>query len=249
MKKRNLEEEITNLAVIIRNNEQIPSKLQNIIIKQIEVIRKCAKPRRSNKGRNQNQNSGLLKKGIISEEMARFANWGREEAHSRVDMTIVICDYIRANDLQNHENRRIILPDKTLRDILRWNASEEEMSVSMIDASKNIFSIVKEPVAEMKEAKYYNNSELRTSDGEYIAKITKVVNNCGNLILTFDEKDGEVNPCLDTTYIIHVPLTYPKLQTKIGIHLIKPEPTNEEVVKKEKKKEAGKLKDKSKPKK
>jgi hypothetical protein len=247
MKKRNIEEEIQNLDVLVRDNEQIPSKLRNSILKQIEVVRKCAKPRRSNKGRNQNQNSGLLKPVIISEEMARFANWGKDELHSRVDVTKVICVYVKNNKLQKPSNKKTILPDQLLKDLLRWDAAAEEMSVSVVSASEdaNVFSVSKKPSAGLKKASFYNNSELRkTSDGEAIAIIKKVEElDNGNYSFVFDKdvalKTGE-------SYSVHVPFTYPKVQTKISVHLTKPEPTEEEVAAKKKPK---KEKKESKPKK
>ena len=239
MKKRNIEEEIQNLDALIRDNEQIPSKLRNSILKQVEVVRKCAKPRRSNKGRNQNQNSGLLKPVMISEEMARFANWGKDELHSRVDVTKVICVYVKNNKLQKPSNKKTILPDQILKDLLRWDAAAEEMSVSVVSASEdaNVFGVSKKPSAGLKKASFYNNSELRkTSDGEAIAIIKKVEElDDGNYGFVFDKEDVALKA--GESYIVHVPFTYPKVQTKISVHLTKPEPTEEEVAKKKPKKE------------
>jgi chromatin remodeling complex protein RSC6 len=237
MKKRNIEEEIQVLDTLVRNNEQIPSKIRNSILKQVEIVRKCSKPRRSNKGRNQNQNSGLLKPVIISEEMAKFAGWEKDELHSRVDVTKVICAYIKGdekegrNNLQKTSNKKTILPDKALMELLRWDADSEEMVVDVVSSSTDnthVFSIVKIPSSGLKKPNYYNNSELR-SNGEEIAVIKKVeLLEDGNYSFVLD-KEITINP--EENYIVHVPLTYPKVQTKISIHLTKPE--SEEPVKKE----------------
>lgn len=231
MKKRNIEEEIQTLDTLIRDNEQIPSKLRNNILKQVEVVRKCAKPRRSNKGRNQNQNSGLLKPVSISEEMARFANWGNEELHSRVDVTKIICVYIKTNKLQKPSNKKTILPDKILKELLRWDS--ENMNVSVVD-TPNVFSITEKPNSGLKKESYYNNSELRNNNGEEVAIIKKM--EClenGNYMFTFDREDVTLK--VGEKYVVHVPLTYPKVQTKISVHLSNPRPI-EEVPKKETKK-------------
>jgi chromatin remodeling complex protein RSC6 len=251
MKKRNIEEEIQNLDALVRDNEQVPSKLRISILKQVEVVRKCAKPRRSNKGRNQNQNSGLLKPVIISEEMARFANWDKDELHSRVDVTKVICVYVKNNKLQKPSNKKTILPDQLLKDLLRWDAAAEEMSVSVVSASEdaNVFSVSKTPAAGLKKASFYNNSELRkTSDGEAIAVIKKVEElDNGNYGFVFDKEDVALKA--GESYSVHVPLTYPKVQTKISVHLTKPEPTEEETAVTKKPKKEKKEKKASKPKK
>ena len=237
MKKRNIEEEIQNLDALVRDNEHIPSKVRNSILKQLEVVRKCTKPRRSNKGRNQNQNSGLRKKVIISEEMAKFAGWEKDELHSRVDVTNAICNYIKGDaksgrpNLQKPSNKRTILPDQALKDLLRWDADSEEMAVS-VNSSADTFSIVKIPSSGLKKPTYYNFSELRTADGEEVAVIKKVeLLDNGNYKFVFDKKDDVALSAGDNNYILHVPLTYPKVQTKIGIHLTKPE--SDEPAKKE----------------
>lgn len=221
------------------------SKVRNSILKQVEVVRKCAKPRRSNKGRNQNQNSGLLKPVIISEEMAKFAGWEKDELHSRVDVTKVICAYIKGDEkagrknLQKPSNKKTILPDQVLKDLLRWDADSEEMAVSVVSSDDaHVFSIVKIPSSGLKKPNYYNNSELRKNNGEEMAVIKKVeLLENGNYSFVFDKEDVALST--GENYIVHVPLTYPKVQTKISIHLTKPE-TEEPKPKKEKKERAAK---------
>ena len=238
MKKRNIEEEIQTLDALIRDNDLIPSKLRNSVLKQVEIVRKCAKPRRSNKGRNQNQNSGLLKPVLISEEMARFANWGKDELHSRVDVTKVICVYVKNNKLQKPSNKKTILPDKLLQEILRWDADAEEMTVSVLSGADNgnvTVKVANPPSSGLKKASYYNNAELRKSDGEEIAVIKKVdLIDDGNYVFTFNK---DVTLAAGDEFIVHVPLTYPKVQTKISVHLTKPEQPEEDKKEKKEKKE------------
>jgi hypothetical protein len=255
MKKQNIEEEIQNLDALVRDNEQIPSKVRNSVLKQIEVVRKCAKPRRSNKGRNQNQNSGLLKPVIISEKMAKFAGWEKEELHSRVDVTKVICAYIKGDEksgrpnLQKPSNKKTILPDQTLKDLLMWDADAEEMVVSVASSAEGVhtFSIVKIPSSGLKKPNFYSNSELRSADGEEVAVIKKIeLLDNGNYNFVFNREDVALSA--GDKYIVHVPLTYPKVQTKISIHLFKPE-SDEEPAKKEPKPKKEKKEKTAKPKK
>lgn len=124
MKKKNIEEEFQNLESLIKDNEQIPSKLRTSLLKQLEVVRKCSKPRKSNKSQGHNQNSGLLKPVSISAEMAAFAKWDPSELHSRVEVTKCICVYVKENNLQKPENRRIILLNPELKKLLRHEEDE-----------------------------------------------------------------------------------------------------------------------------
>jgi len=121
-KRKNVEEEFKNLEKLI-NNEQIPEKLKSPLLKQLEVVRKCFKTRKS-KSQGHNQNSGLLKPVVISEEMAEFAKWNPSELHSRVEVTKCICVYIKENNLQKPENRRIILLNEVLKKLLRHEGDE-----------------------------------------------------------------------------------------------------------------------------
>ena len=80
------------------------------------------------KGKNKkvstNTNSGFKKPVQISSEMRKFANWG-EELHSRVDVTKFICAYVKENDLQKPEDRRLIKPDKKLQKLFNIPADRE----------------------------------------------------------------------------------------------------------------------------
>ena len=118
--KKNIEVELEKLIELI-NDENIPSKLQGVLLKQVDVIKRRVKSRRPAKERGQNINSGLQKPVAVSEEMAQFAGWDPKSLHSRVEVTKTICAYIKENNLQNPENRRIILLNDPLKKLLRFN--------------------------------------------------------------------------------------------------------------------------------
>lgn len=124
MKRKNIEEEFQNLESLIRDNELIPAKFRTSLLKQLEIVRKCSKPRKSNKSQDHNQNSGLLKPVGISAEMAAFAKWDPSELHSRVEVTKYICMYVKKNNLQKPEDRRIILLNSDLKKLLRHEGDE-----------------------------------------------------------------------------------------------------------------------------
>ena len=64
-------------------------------------------------------NSGFMKLVPVSEELSEFAGWDPKELHSRVDVTKYICNYIKENNLQNPNDRRIIEPDLKLKKLLK----------------------------------------------------------------------------------------------------------------------------------
>jgi len=76
------------------------------------------KQKRRNPNASRTTTSGFMKPVEISKEMSRFTGRKPEELKSRVDVTKYICQYIRDHDLQNPEDRREIIPDRALTDLL-----------------------------------------------------------------------------------------------------------------------------------
>ena len=68
--------------------------------------------------RPKNTTSGFMKPVNISKQMSNFTGWPADKMVSRVDVTKFICEYIKRKDLQKPEDRRIIIPDRKLRDLL-----------------------------------------------------------------------------------------------------------------------------------
>jgi chromatin remodeling complex protein RSC6 len=75
--------------------------------------------------RKNNTNSGFLKPVKISKEMAKFTGWEANELRSRVDVTKMICDYIKKNNLQNPSDRRQIMADTKLSKLLNYDSKKD----------------------------------------------------------------------------------------------------------------------------
>jgi upstream activation factor subunit UAF30 len=92
----------------------------NKAIKQLkkDTIR-AMKQKKKNPNRAKNTSSGFMKPVKISNEMSAFTGWEKDELKSRVDVTKYICGYIRDNDLQLPTDRRQIVPDKKLTNLLK----------------------------------------------------------------------------------------------------------------------------------
>lgn len=124
MKRSNhesLQNEIFKLYRLIENklNEgHLSEKVACSLNKQLNQIKKYAKHKL--KVKKSNANSGLQKPMPITPAMAKFANWSPDELHSRVDVTKVLCEYIKQHDLQNPANRRQIMLDEDLKELLQY---------------------------------------------------------------------------------------------------------------------------------
>lgn len=64
--------------------------------------------------------SGFQKPVRISNEVAQFTGWSTDEPRARVDVTNFVCDYIKQNNLQSPEDRRVILADARLQKLLDY---------------------------------------------------------------------------------------------------------------------------------
>lgn len=101
-------------------------KSLNKKVKQLQKNCKSLLKKKNKKKRPHNKNSGFLKPVVVSKEMAAFAGWAPDELHSRVEVTKLICNYIKEHNLQNPEDRRVILADKPLSKLLKYDKNKSE---------------------------------------------------------------------------------------------------------------------------
>jgi hypothetical protein len=232
MKRRGIEEEVKTLVSQFESVlNLLPLKSSAPITKQLEILQKRTKPKKSTKGSLlKNQNSGLLKPVEISEKMSEFAGWNIGELHSRVDVTKAICNYIKTNELQKQSNKKTILPDDVLKKILNWDEENQKMIINVVNVQINTdtndesfltFVIEKIPNNGLKKIGYYNGSEL-FNNLNFVAtikhlKMIKSENNIDCFCGTLDNIQEKI--INENKLSLHVPLTYPKIQTCISSHL------------------------------
>jgi len=234
MKRRGLEEEVQTLATRFDSViSLLPAKAVLPILKQIEVLQKRVRPKQLVKGSSlKNQNSGLLKPVRVSEQMSLFAGWDKDELHSRVDVTKAICDYIKKNNLQKQSNKKTILPDEVLQKLLAWNDLNEQAEVVVVAVSDDsevdaiAFQIQSPPMVGLKTMSYYNNADLTTRDGVFVASIKKLTeapvpeeeaSEIVKFCAVLDKVQEKIQ--IADTLMLRPSLTYPKIQTRISAHL------------------------------
>ena len=97
-------------------------------LKKVKLVRTAAakvmKSRTAQK-REPNSQSGFLKPVVLSKDMAAFTGWDQKALHSRVDVTKFLCSYIKDHDLQNPSDRRVILADDKLANLLGWDKNSD----------------------------------------------------------------------------------------------------------------------------
>jgi chromatin remodeling complex protein RSC6 len=123
-----IEEEITRLRST--SNKAKGVKFLRTIGKRVKTVRSNTQrvtKQRPRTSRKNTDNSGFLKPVRISGEMASFTGWDPAELKSRVDVTKYICKYIKDHDLQNPKDRRQILADPKLCELLNYDPEGENV--------------------------------------------------------------------------------------------------------------------------
>ena len=96
--------------------------LERKVAKQLKVVEKIQNKK---KRKGTRAPSGFVKPSPISDELATFLGKAPGTEMARTDVTREINKYIRANDLQDKNNGRVILADTKLRKLLKLNKSDE----------------------------------------------------------------------------------------------------------------------------
>jgi len=73
-------------------------------------------------------NSGFMKPVNVTEKMRQFLKLGENEVTRRLDITKKICDYIKEHDLQDPKDRRNILVDELLGDLLNIQKTDPPLT-------------------------------------------------------------------------------------------------------------------------
>jgi chromatin remodeling complex protein RSC6 len=125
------EVEITKLQSDLKSALQLIKDLVvhvNAFDKKINREKKVVDKKMRGKVRRTGENktiSGFSKPGPISDELRTFLNLGKDELIARTEVTKKITTYCKENNLQNLDDKRIILPDKPLQKLLRIKKTDQ----------------------------------------------------------------------------------------------------------------------------
>ena len=107
--------QISNLQGQIRN-------LEKFVKKELKVANKLIEKHQKKKHRNP---SGFAKPSSISPQLCNFMQKEEGALVARTEVTQFIIKYINIHSLQNPNNRKIIVPDESLKNLLGVDDSEE----------------------------------------------------------------------------------------------------------------------------
>jgi len=91
----------------------------------LRVAQKNSNKKRKNTSGAPRAPSGFVKPTLISKELATFLNKPHGSEMARTEVTKEINSYIRANQLQDKKNGRVIRPDTKLANLLKIGKNDE----------------------------------------------------------------------------------------------------------------------------
>ena len=131
-KESNVDILFDKLQLQFNDSQQILKTLHNnvkILYKEVLKERKELQ-KKSNKNnkkkKKKNSLSGFAVPTKITKELAEFLNLEHDTEISRTDVTSLICKYIKDNNLQNPDNKKIIIPDEKLKKLFNGYLGEED---------------------------------------------------------------------------------------------------------------------------
>ena len=95
--------------------------IEKKVAKMTKLMEKSTKKRKT----NANKVSGFEKPTAISDELAKFVGEPIGTMLARTAVSKKIHEYVKSNNLQNPNNRRIITPDAKLKKLLKTTGTEE----------------------------------------------------------------------------------------------------------------------------
>jgi chromatin remodeling complex protein RSC6 len=116
-----LADKIGSLAALIKD---IQSSLKPVL-KEHDKLRKIVERIQKKRDNARKSPSGFAKPNKISDELCDFIGVPHGTEKSRTDITRYINAYVKEHNLNKPTNRRIILPDDKLKNILKINNDEE----------------------------------------------------------------------------------------------------------------------------
>jgi chromatin remodeling complex protein RSC6 len=115
-----LQDQLKNLNKKLRDLQKNTKKTMK------ELSKKINKKKNKSVSNKERQPSGFAKPSLLSDKLCTFLNINNDKMLARTEVTKKITNYIKENNLQKPENKKIILCDEKLGDLL--NAGDEEVT-------------------------------------------------------------------------------------------------------------------------
>jgi chromatin remodeling complex protein RSC6 len=126
----NLLNELVNVKKTCTHLQNQVRLLQNLVEKK---NKRTAKELMKYKIKGNRKPSGFAKPTIVTDELCKFMGRNSGTKIARTEVTQYIISYIKTNNLRDNDNRKIIVPDAPLKNLL---GVEEDQEVTYFNIQK-----------------------------------------------------------------------------------------------------------------
>ena len=133
---------LSHFRIQVNTIQQQIRQLEKNIKKEMKGLKKVAE---KNKNKGNKKPSGFANPTKVTKELCEFMNKQEGTQIARTEVTRALISYIKANNLQNKENKKIILPDEKLKFLLGINQEQELTYFNLQQYMNKHF--ISEPVA------------------------------------------------------------------------------------------------------
>ncbi len=113
---------LSHFRIQVNTIQQQIRQLEKNIKKEMKGLKKAAS---KSKNKGNKKLSGFANPTKVTKELCEFMNKQEGTQIARTDVTKALISYIKANNLQNKDNKKIILPDQKLQFLLGIKQEEQ----------------------------------------------------------------------------------------------------------------------------
>lgn len=128
---------VNSIALIKTNLTDLQNSLRNLEKKANKKFKNYIKQNKKMKNRGNKQPSGFAKPTKISNELCNFLNKPDGTEMARTEVTQQLIKYIKEQNLQNNENKKIIQPDEKLTALLDIKSKDTELTYFNLQSFMN----------------------------------------------------------------------------------------------------------------
>ena len=113
---------LSHFRIQVNTIQQQIRQLEKNIKKEMKGLKKAAS---KSKNKGNKKPSGFANPTKVTKELCEFMNKQEGTQIARTEVTRALISYIKANNLQNKDNKKIILPDQKLQFLLGIKQEEQ----------------------------------------------------------------------------------------------------------------------------
>ena len=115
-----------NLLITLKQFKKDINKLNNDVIKlEKSKKKKILKLQKKAEIKKRRKPSGFAKPLNVTNDLCNFMGKSKGTKIARTEVTQYLIKYIKDNNLQNNENKKNIIPDKKLKNLLKLKKQDE----------------------------------------------------------------------------------------------------------------------------